>query len=377
MKRFFTLILILLISPSAIAEDEFATQELLETQQINEVEFKEISPLQKVLQTEIKQTDVPSYLLKEQLTFNYENGPISQTQFYGAYRGSITGILSSHDYTTKYNNNAVEFGALGKFHDKDYGFKLMVRPIPVEGLSYMDNFLGDIYIESSKIPHHKIVTGFQRVQKGMEGGEGQYTLPLYARSQISRNFGNTRSLTAKIIGNYNYADYSISFGSSSPYLVRGFPGTEFVSWINVKPFGSSDGKFGKLTLGGGFSAGHNGITYTNGNVYAGYKHKKFSTNFEAAIADGYSGSQGVSANKAGGFAYTIGWDFNPKLQIIGRIDQFDPNRDKRGNLKREYTAGLNWFIKGQALRLIMNYVYCQNQNAKDSHKFIVGTQVLL
>ncbi len=62
---------------------------------------------------------------------------------------------------------------------------------------------------------------------------------------------------------------------------------------------------------------------------------------------------------------------------IGRIDQFDPNRDVSNDLKREYTVGLNWFIKGQALKVVLNYVFCQNQNADDSHKLIMATQILL
>lgn len=405
MKKFFTLIFVLLLSPIAFAEDEFATSEMLNTVQENEVtlneeenlidnvteEFKVLEQigkneesenseqplLTKILKSEITRTDIPSYLLKEQLTFTYEKGLISETQYYGAYRGSISGLISPHNYSTKYNNNATEFGVMGKFRDRDYDFKLMFRPVPVSGQSYLDNFFGDIYIVSSKIPHHKIIAGFQRTQKGMEGGMGQYTLPFYARSQIARNFGNTRSLTAKIVGDYQYADYSVSVGSSSPYLVHGFPGAETALWLNVKPFGPTDGKFGRLTVGGGLSAGHNDISYTTGNVYVGYKHKKLWTNFEAAISDGYNGSAGVSSNKACGYAFTAGWKFNPHLQLIGRIDQFDPNRDKHGNLKREYTAGINWFVKGQALRFIFNYVYCQNQNAKDSHKLIIGSQVML
>lgn len=99
--------------------------------------------------------------------------------------------------------------------------------------------------------------------------------------------------------------------------------------------------------------------------------------FEAAIADGYSGSNGISANKAAGFAATAGWKFTPHFQLIGRIDQFDPNRDKSNDLQREYTIGLNWFIKGQALKIVLNYVFCQNQSQDDSHKIILATQVLL
>ena len=75
---------------------------------------------------------------------------------------------------------------------------------------------------------------------------------------------------------------------------------------------------------------------------------------------------------------SYGWlEVTPHLQLIGRFDQFDPNRDASNDLKREYTVGLNWFIKGQALKVVFNYVFCQNQATEDSHKLILATQILL
>ena len=112
-------------------------------------------------------------------------------------------------------------------------------------------------------------------------------------------------------------------------------------------------------------------------MYVGYKHKKLWTNFEAAIADGYSGSEGISSNKASGLTFTLGWKFRPDFQVIARIDKFDPDRHVSHNTRNEYSLGLNWFIKGQALKFVINYVFCQNQNAKDSHKIILGTQIII
>jgi phosphate-selective porin len=60
-----------------------------------------------------------------------------------------------------------------------------------------------------------------------------------------------------------------------------------------------------------------------------------------------------------------------------RYDEFDPDKTISNNNQREYTAGVNYYIKGQALKLILNYVYCQNQAAKDSHRILVGTQIAL
>ena len=140
--------------------------------------------------------------------------------------------------------------------------------------------------------------------------------------------------------------------------------------------GKTDGKYGTLVLGGGLNAGHNDTDYTVGGAYASYRYKKFMANFEYAIADGYNGTY-RSTDKAEGFYTTIGYRITQKLHILARYDQFDPNRDIANNKSREYSVGLNYFIKGQALRLILNYVFCDNENTEDSHRIILGTQIVL
>ena len=344
--------------------------------QDNDSVISEDTILGKIYKSNITRTDIQSFLLKDELTHRFKKGPIHKIQAYGGFRGSLNSIFAQ-DYSTNYDNMTTQVGMYGKFNNPDYRFKLAINPIPRTGSNYLDRFISDTYIINTTIPHHQIIAGYSRVQTGVEGGTSSYILPFVTRSQIARNFGSARSLGVKVLGNYNYVDYNIGVGSSGRYVTSGMPGMEFTGWLNVKPFGSEDKKFGKLTLGAGFNGGHNGIDYSVGSVYVGYKHKKLWANFEAGIADGYSGSNGISANKASGYAVTAGWKFNSHWQLIGRVDQFDPNRNVSGDLKREYTVGLNWFIKGQALKIVLNYVFCQNQNRNDSHKIILATQVML
>ena len=40
-------------------------------------------------------------------------------------------------------------------------------------------------------------------------------------------------------------------------------------------------------------------------------------------------------------------------------------------------AIMNYFLKGQAARLILNYIFCQNNNQPNSHRILLGTQILL
>ena len=331
----------------------------------------------KIVHSKIRRTDVPSYLYKDDLTFKFENGPISRIQTYGGFRGSMNFSWLGSNHTTEYDNLTTQVGMYGQFKNPNYKFKLAVNPIPTSGTSYLDKFISDSYIINTQIPNHQIVAGYSRVQTGVEGGTSTYILPFVARSQIARNFGSARSLAVKLIGNYQYVDYNFSVGSAGRYITSGMPGAEVNSWINVKPFGNKSKKYGKLTIGGGFNGGHNRIDYSILSGYIGYNHKKLWSNFEVAIADGYNGSKGISSNKACGYAATVGWKFNQHWQLLGRIDQFDPNRDTSNDLQREYTVGLNWFIRGQALKVILNYVFCNNQNRQDSHKIILATQIML
>lgn len=342
-----------------------------------DIEVREDSLFGKIYHSKITRTDIPSYLYQDDLTFKFEKGPISKIQTYAGYRGSINSLWVSDDYTTEYDNVTTQVGMYGQFKNPEYRFKLAVNPIPKSGTNYIDRFISDAYIVNTSIPNHQIVTGYSRVQTGVEGGTSSYILPFVARSQIARTFGSARSLAVKVIGNYQYVDYNFSVGSAGRYVTSGMPGAEVNGWINVKPFGNKAKKYGKFTIGGGFNGGHNGNDYSIGSAYIAYHHKKLWTNFEAGIADGYNGSKGPSANKACGYAYTIGWKFNPHIQLLGRIDQFDPNRNVSNDLRREYTVGVNWFIKGQALKVILNYVYCDNQNMQNSHKLIMATQVML
>lgn len=336
----------------------------------------ESSLIGRIMKKNIVRTDVPSYLLKEELTFYPQKGAISKVQFYGAYQGDLSSSWQKGDYDFGYDYNYGQIGAVGKFRNTKTDFKVVLNPKPNNNFNYMQHLVAEAYLVNNNIPHHKVVVGFSRNQVGKEGGSSSYILPFVTRSQIARNFGSTRALGVRLIGNYSLLDYNLALNSSDRFFRDWFPGTEFTGWVDFKPLGKTDGKYGRLIIGGGLNAGKNVTNYTVGSVYVAYKYKKLWTNFEYGIADGYNGSA-VSTNKAMGFNGTIGYKIIPQLQIIARYDFFDPNRDVNHNNRQEYTAGINYFIKGQALRLILNYVFCQNQATQDSHRIIFATQLLL
>lgn len=360
---------------------EFANLEELENEKINEEEItplkaKEESLFEKLYKAEIERTDVPSYLLKDKLTFEFAKGPVSKVQFYGAYYSTFSSEWKGADYDTDYTNQFIQIGVIGKTRDKNTGFQGLFNLMPHTGRDFIQDFIADAYFINTRIPHHKLILGVSRNQIGVEGGLGAFTLPFAFRSQISRNFASTRALGARVVGDYSLVNYNLAFNSSDRYFNDFFPGVEFTGWVNFKPLGKTNGKYGNLVLGGGLNTGRNVYDYTVGGAYAAYKYKKIMANFEYAIADGYNGHY-VSTDKASGFYTTLTYKLTPKIQLTARADHFDPNRDIKKNSKDEYSVGINYYIRGQALRLMLNYVFCNNHNAPDSNRIILGTQVLI
>ena len=269
----------------------------------------------KMLEKGIIRTDIPSYLFEDELTFRPKKGPVSKIEFFGAYNGYLSSTWDSGDYDTNYTNNFIQIGAMGKFRGSKNEFKVIVNPKGVHGRNYMQNFVADAFITNNSIPHHQIIFGYSRNQIGKEGGSSSYTLPFIMRSQIARNFSSTRALGVRAVGNFDLVDYSFAFNSSDRYFKKWFAGPEFTGWVDFKPLGKTDGKYGKLVIGGGLNAGKNNTHYTVGSVYVGYKYKKLWSRFEYGIADGYNGSQVVN-KKAEGLYAIVGYKITPKIQVL-------------------------------------------------------------
>ena len=336
--------------------------------------------LQDVYNLEIYKYDVPSHLFGEILTQHFkEDAIVSKIKYWGAINSNTRlEFKENGSLLGRYDFNAVNLGMDGTFKDGLGDFRLLLGINPNSERNIIQGLFLDAYVATNKIPHHRILVGNSRPMVGVEGGMSALTLPFFQRAQISRNFGAVRRLGARVIGDYSLIDYDLGVFSSDTYWQSFFPGAEFIGWVNFKPLGKTDGRYGKLKLGGGMEAGHRSNNYCVTGLYAGYEYKRFMANFEWANANGYNGPIGHSVNKhASGFYTTIGYMITKKLQILARYDEFVPDNHIKHNTKREYSVGLNYFIKGQALRLIFNYVFCQNDTSKDSHKIMLGTQIIL
>ena len=333
--------------------------------------------IEKALKSEVTHTDYANHLLKDVLTFEFNRGPLERVQFYGKYRGNLSVNFFDGDTDTEYDNKSIDLGVVGEFsHIKDTDFKVQFKFTPTKDRTFFQQLISDAYIVNKSIPHHQIFIGNSRNQVGVEGGMTTTFIPFIHRAQIARNFGNVRAFGLKIAGKYDLADYSVAVNSSDRYFREFFPGAEITSWINFKPLGKTNGKYGKLVAGTGISTGRRHSSYTVGGAYLGYTYKNFFANAEYSKANGYNGRY-LSTNHAQGFYTTLGYKITPKIEILGRADYFDPNVHISKDTRKEYTVGINYYIVGQALKLLLNYVFCDNKGMKDSHRIIIGTQILL
>lgn len=319
-------------------------------------------------------------MLKDYLTWKPETGPLESLHIWTAVQKNFsTTIPERGDTDSKFDVNLINVLIDGKFRGGKENFRIMLDPTHRSShMPFMEPFFQDLYVETTRIPHTSVLVGNSRPGVGIEGAQSPYTLAFINRSQISRNLANIRKFGVRVRGDYSLMDYDVGIYSSSTNFTAFFPGHEFDAWMNIKPLGKTDGKYGKLVTGAGLQSGEkHGMSYYLTGAYAGYEYKKFWTKFEYARANGSNGGSGLTDRRSQGLFWTVAYHVTKKLEILARYDQFDPDREIKNNNQREYTLGANYYLKGQAMKLIFNYVYCQNDNKVDSHRLMMGTQFLL
>ena len=356
------------------------SSQLPQTPESQNLFFKNIitKTAQDIYHLEINRTDIPSSLLKNQLTKHFDKGPFEELYLWTATQTTFNETIIRHGANHfLYNVGVMNVFLDGKFRGGKDGFRIMINTLPRKNHTYMQTFFSDLFVYTDRIPHHRILLGNSRVGVGKEGTNSAYTTPFVLRSQISRNLSNIRKFGLRIKGDYKLVDYDIGGYSSDTYFHTFFPGAEFNGWIDFKPLGMTDGKYGKLSIGGGISGGRNNVNYFVSGAAISYEYKRFRTMFECMSGNGSNSLVGPTTTKANGFYIMAGYKLTKKLEFLMRYDQYNPNKKIAHNKQREYTAGLTYYIKGQALRLMLNYIYCQNEALKDSHRILLGTQFII
>lgn len=326
-------------------------------------------------------------LLEDTMKMTFEKGLVESIAPWVDYNGAWTGAWTGENYTNStYGINFQDVGINGKFRTKDdpkSGKKTVFRLMyntgkEIAGNSYLQSFMADNYIMRYWTKDDQVLLGYARASVGIEGGESPFTIPFFARSQISRTYGNVRTLGLKAQGNHKWYDYSAGVFSSGRYFHDWFPGCEYVMLGSIKPLAGTDGKWGKITMGGSMNGGSaNPGAYFVAGTHFIYEYKRLKATAEYATADGSNGSTGYTANQSEGFYGTLAYRVTPRNQFVVRYDQFDPNINRANDIRKELSLGWNYFIKGQALKLMVNYVMYNVENGTYGSRIMAGTQVIL
>lgn len=325
-------------------------------------------------------------LLEDTMKMTFEKGPIESLAPWIDYSGNWTGAWSGEKYANStYGINFQDVGINGKFRtndDPNSGKKTVFRLMyntgkSIDGNTYLQSFMADNYIMRYWTRDDQILLGYARAAVGLEGGESPFTIPFFARSQISRTYGNVRTLGIKAQGSHKLYDYSAGFFSSGRFFKDFFPGPEVVGLFSIKPLGLTDGRYGKLTMGGSLNAGNAESHYSVYGAHAIYEYKRLKATAEYATADGSNGSTGFTSKQSEGFYGNLAYTITPRIQAVLRYDKFDPNKNAANDIRTEYTAGINYFVKGQALKLMVNYVYYTVENGTYGSRIMAGTQIIL
>ena len=334
--------------------------------------------LHDVFDLKITDNEHVEYLLNNVLTKKLERGPLDDIGIWGLWRGGLTESIATNGHaSTKMSYDILETRLHGTFKNKKTSFVITTRYVPQKEFSFMQNLFSDVYIRHRFNKKAVLTIGNTRTHTGEEGSWSELLIPFYGRAQISRQFGNIRKLGVRLSGETKYVDYDIAGNSSGTYFTSFFPGAEFCGWVNFKPLANTNGKYGQLRIGGGLTAGRRHFNYNNVGAYISYKYKRFKVDFECANGDGYNGRLGPAKVHARGYYTTLYYDLTKKLQLVARFDDFVPNCHDSAHHTREYSTGLNWFIKGQSLKIMLNYIFREDSIAGNSHKIIIGTQVAL
>lgn len=316
-------------------------------------------------------------------------------QLTGAFQGQYTGaIRRGADNSSFPPNFKLPFSQIGLKGTimNNVDFLATVQPTRYYDSVTTKNMMGDFYVSVSKIPHHVICLGQSRVPIGYEGYLAPTDLDTPDRAQIARYFSDKRDLGLRLAGNWKYIDYYAGLYNGSRYnSADNNDKMDVMTWANVKPFANLP-KLGNLVMGGGFAEGKGTQNYHVIGYYTGYKYKKLGLKYEYATSEGLMTSTKYAKDSEGGNVagnvYNLagrnasGWyvqgsyDLTPKLQMLTRFDQFDPNSEKnfKRDLNREFTVGTNYFIRGNNLKLQLDYVYVANQAYTDSQRIKALTQ---
>jgi len=243
----------------------------------------------------------------------------------------------------------------------NWGFEVMVDPAKTQaftatGVSITDNkILQDLAVTYLGVKGQEFSLGQKKIPITEEGLRGSSMLDFVERARITRAFSDRREagfFYKGEIGKYVGAYASLTNGT--PANVVNSDKTLFgAARVDVKPTaGMLVGASGGQAVGG--SAKDIQRDIFNGFLKYG-NIAGLPLAFEVEYLSATTGQTGKPTVRADGYYATVNYTIHTKYQFAVRYDLINQNKDAVGNQVKTWTGGFNYLIKGDNVKLALDY----------------------
>ena len=260
-----------------------------------------------------------------------------------------------------------EFKLSGSIIADKVSFAFMLDPASVPR-----HLIQDLIIFYQVHPQARVAVGQMHYPLTMEGLQGSAELDFIDRAIIAgREYGDRRDIGVCVSGSGTVAEYSVG--------IFGGAGTNITDTNNSKDFAGrvvfnvaenihvgASGYYGPNNqLAGDISS----VKRNRGGVEFAYLGNHFSLKSEFM-----QGSEGSIENR--GYYASVTYARNSKLQFGARFEGWDGNLDLSDNGEYMTTLGVNYKLKGNAAKIMVNYMIRAEQGPSISNNvFLTQFQV--
>ena len=251
-----------------------------------------------------------------------------------------------------------------------WGFEVMVDPAKSQLLTAAgvpvtdDKILQDLAVTFLGVKGQEFSLGQKKIPITEEGLRGSSMLDFVERARITRTFSDRRETGFFYKGEFGkHLGAYASLTNGTPSNVVNYDKALFgAARVDIKPMtGLLVGASGGATVGGSVNKIQRDIL--NGFLKYG-NIAGLPLSFEAEYLSATTGQTGKPTVKADGYYATVNYTIATKYQVAVRYDFVDRNKDIAGNQVKTWTGGFNYLIKGNNVKLSLDYYDVDEQGRK-------------
>jgi hypothetical protein len=269
-----------------------------------------------------------------------------------------------------------------------WGFEVMIDPAKTQSFTASgvpvtdDKILQDLAVTFLGLKGQEFSLGQRKIPITEEGLRPSSQLDFVERARITRTFSDRRETGVFYKGEFGkYVGAYASLTNGTPSNVVNDDKAMFgAARIDIKPMpGLLFGASGGSTVGGS-------VNNIQRDILNGFL--KYGTiagmplSFEAEYVSATTGQAGKPTVNADGYYATVTYTIATKYQLAVRYDFIDRNKDAAGNQIKTWTGGLNYLIKGNNVKLALDYYDVDEQGrtinnvlSEKYHQVVLLTQI--